>query len=105
MLITFVTNFDFVTNCYYFCIVTQTYRIKMTKNNNIEKSGKKTVSLAAEEVQLLKDLAAKEKSFSKFSERLGIERTVLINTIWRGSAAPETIKKIRKFLQRQQQAA
>jgi len=77
----------------------------MTNNNNIEKKDKRTEPLTAEELQALKDLAAQAPSFSTFAVSARIERMILANAIMRGSAAPESVKKIRKFLQRQTAAA
>lgn len=104
MLITFVTKYHFVTICYYFCVVFQTYNLKMTKSNNIKKRLSKTSQpLDVQEVELLKKLSSEAKSVSAFSMRVGIERTVLIYTMLRGTAAPETVLVIRKFLKKQKQ--
>lgn len=71
----------------------------------MEKKDKRTESLTPEEIQMLKDLAAKESSFTDFAIKVRLERVRLTNTIIRGSGSPRTIKIIRKYLQKQLQPA
>jgi len=71
----------------------------------MEKKDKRSESLKPEEIQLLKDLAKKESSFTDFAIKVQLERVRLTNTIIRGSGAPDTIEIIRKFLYKQLQTA
>lgn len=73
----------------------------MTNSNNITKTDKRTQALTEDEIQKLKTLSKEAKSFTEFAMNVRVERVALTNTIIRGTAAPETVKKIRKFLQLQ----
>ena len=76
----------------------------MTTNNNIKKRLSKTSQpLEIQEIELLKKLSSEARSVTAFAIDMKLERTVLINTMWRGSAAPETVEKIRKYLKKQKQ--
>lgn len=77
----------------------------MINNNNMEKKDKRTEALTAKEIEVLKELSTKEKSFSAFALKVGLERMVVMNAMRIGTASPETVKKIRKFLQKQLQTA
>lgn len=72
---------------------------------NAIKKDKRTENLTQEEIDQLKELSKSYESFSEFSIKVRVERTALINTLSRGSAAPATVRKIRKFLSLQPQAA
>lgn len=77
----------------------------MINNNYMQKKDKRTESFNSDELQALKELAEKEKSFSAFSLRVGIERNVVSNAMRIGTASPETVSKLRKFLKKHLQPA
>lgn len=69
------------------------------------KTATKSEELTKEELQILENLSTGYSSFSEFSLAMKVERTVLYNTMWRKSGSPATIRKIRKALAKQTQAA
>lgn len=71
----------------------------MINSNN--KKNKRTEPLTEKELELLKKLSKSATTFSDFAHDVRVERSSLTYTIMRGSAAPITIKKIRKFLETQ----
>ena len=76
----------------------------MRYSNLRQKNDKRTSPLTPKELETLKKLSEESRSFSQFSLLVKVERTALINTLARGSAAPATVKKIRKFLTTKLQA-
>lgn len=86
----------------YICVTLLKQSTKnMTETISNAKKDKRTEKLTDEEIQLLKEKAAEAKSFSSFSVGLKVERTALINTLARGSASPATVRKIRRFIEKQ----